>query len=223
MLRMLALRNSNLIRIVAGTLKPEEGILLIEDYKPDLVFLDISMPTMNAFDLLSKLTFRDFKLIFTTAHKEFALQAIKHKAYDYLLKPVDTDDFRKCVEDIYRENQTLATMPKSNTAAVIELQVKDGIVYIKQQDIIHLEASGSYTEFHLDGGQKQVASKGIGEFEPKLDPRIFYRCHKSHIVNLQKVQKFINHDGFFALMPDGSKVDISKNNKDEFLRLLKNT
>jgi two-component system LytT family response regulator len=221
MVKMLSLRNSELIRVVAGTSRPEEGIQLIEDYKPDVVFLDISMPTMSGFDLLPKLKFRGFKLIFTTAHKEYALEAIKNKAFDYLLKPIDTDDFKKCVEDLYQEKYGAVDITKSQSTALIEVQVKDGIIYIKQKDIIRLEASRSYTEFYMDNGQKYVASKSLREFELRLDPGVFYRCHKSHVINLHKVQKFINHEGFFALMSDGSMADVSRQNKDEFLELLK--
>lgn len=222
MVKMLALRNVGLIKIVGSAMEPQAGITLIDDYMPDVVFLDISMPRMSGFELLSRLRFRDFKLIFTTAHREYALEAIKNKAFDYLLKPIKSQDFKKCVEEIYAEKQKNTGSIKHTGTPPIELQVKDGIIYIKQKDIIRLEASRNYTEFHLEGGQKQVASRNMGEFEPKLDPAVFYRCHKSHIINLQKVQKFINHQGFFALMTDGSIPDISKNNKEEFLGLLKN-
>lgn len=222
MVKMLAARNAGMIRVVASGSSPQEGILLIEDYKPDVVFLDISMPTMSGFEMLEKLSFRGFTLIFTTAHKEYALQAIKNKAYDYLLKPIDTNDFSKCVRDLYEERQAEAKAQKSPSAPLIEVQVKDGIIYIRQNDIVRLEASRSYTEFYLDNGQRHVASKSLREFENKLDPALFYRCHKSHLINLHKVQKFINHNGFFALMTDGSMPDISRQNKEEFLELLKN-
>ena len=221
MVRMLALRNAGLLRVVASGLTPEEGITLIEDYKPDVVFLDISMPTMSGFDMLEKLNYRGFRLIFTTAHEEFALQAIKNKAFDYLLKPIDTNDFTKCILELIEARQQAGEIIKA-PSALIDVQVKDGVIYIRQKDIVRLEASRSYTEFHLDNGIRHVASKSLREFESKLDPELFYRCHKSHIVNLHKVQKFINHNGFFAQMSDGSMPDVSRQNKDEFLELLKN-
>src|SRR5688500_11747136 len=102
-LKILASRNAGLIKVIASTLNPEEGILLIEDYKPDIVFLDISMPAMSGFDLLARLKHRDFKLVFTTAHKEYAIEAIKNKAFDYLLKPISNDDYKKCLDEIYGE------------------------------------------------------------------------------------------------------------------------
>ncbi len=220
-LKILAKRNENIIRVVASSTNPEEGISLIEDYKPDVVFLDISMPSMSGFELLNKLEFKKFKLVFTTAHKEFAIDAIKSGATDYLLKPISNEDYKTCIERILKNLTKQIKNNHSDTYPLIELMVKDGIQFIKQHSIVRLEACRSYTEFYLDNGQKQVASKSLIEFESKLDPHLFYRCHKSHIINLNKVQKFVNHDGYFAVMTDGSMVDISKNNKDIFLEKLK--
>lgn len=220
-LKIHALRNSHLIKVVASSLKAEEGIVLIEDYKPDVVFLDVSMPAMNGFELLSKLEFRDFKLVFTTAHLEYALQAIKSKAFDYLLKPIADSDFRTCVENIaiaFQKNQ--ATL-KNDTGILIEIPVKDGVIYLKQKDIIRLEASRSYTEFYMENGTKHIASRSLKDFELRLDPNLFFRCHKSHIINLHKIQKFINHDGFYALMSNGSMPDVSKTVKDDLLQRLR--
>ncbi len=220
-LKILAARNPDTIRVVATTLYAAEGITLIEDYKPDVVFLDISMPTMSGFELLERLHFKDFKLVFTTAHKEYAIQAIKNKAFDYLLKPIDDADFRACLKNIMEMQDKTPSTAKHDTNLLIEIQVKDGIIFLKQKDIVRLEASRSYTEFHMDNGAKYIASKSLKDFEAKLDSHLFYRCHKSHIINLQKVQKFINHDGFFALMSDQSMPDISKTLKESFLERLK--
>lgn len=220
-LKILALRNNDLIRVVAVTLKAEEGIVLIEDYKPDVVFLDISMPSMSGFELIKKLTFKDFKLIFTTAHKEYALQAIKQRAFDYLLKPISDADFKQCIENMIGEQKKVDPASRHDPHLFIEIRVKDGVMYLKQKEIIRLEASRSYTEFYMDNGTKHIASKSMKDFEQKLDPHLFFRCHKSHIVNLEKVQKFINHDGFYALMSNGSMPDVSKAVKDDFLKQLR--
>ncbi|HYG53191.1 MAG TPA: LytTR family DNA-binding domain-containing protein, partial [Flavobacteriales bacterium] len=202
------------------------GISMINDYHPDLVFLDISMPDMNGFELLEKTSYKDFKLVFVTAHQEYAIQAIKNSAFDYLLKPVDADDLKKCLERIESEKKGhVVNGAQSNYKTVstrpVEISVKDGIIYLKQTDIVRLEASRSYTVFYLDGGVKHVASRSLKEYEAYLDTSVFYRCHNSHVVNLQKVQKFINRDGFFAQMKDGSVADVSKTNKEEFLYRLK--
>lgn len=221
MLKTLISRNNELTRLIASTNDAETGITYIEDYKPDLVFLDISMPKMSGFTLLSKLNYRDFKLVFTTAHKDYAIEAIKNGAFDYLLKPISNEDFKICIDKIIHEQKRVLKKLTTSSISPIEIHVKDGIVYVKQKDIVRLEASRSYTEFHLDGGIRHVASKAIGEYEALLDPSVFYRCHKSHIINLQKVQKFVSQNGFFALMTDGSMPDVSQRNKDVFLERLK--
>lgn len=220
-LKILVSRNSELMRVVAATQQPEEGIRLIDDYRPDVVFLDISMPTMNGFEVLNQADYKKFKLIFTTAHKEFAIEAIKSRAFDYLLKPIGSEDFKRCLEQLKKEIEQKTGVVKTESSALIEIQLKDGIQYLKQKEIIRLEASRSYTVFYMENGVRHVASRSLREFEEKLDPTWFFRCHKSHLVNLLKVQKFVNHNGFYALMSDGSLPDISKNCKDVFLERLK--
>src|ERR1700758_4857450 len=99
---------TSIIRVVATSTEPENGIKLIEDYRPDVVFLDISMPKMNGFELLEKLTYKDFKLVFTTAHEEYAIKAIKNRAYDYLLKPIDIDELKQCIERIINTKEGMS-------------------------------------------------------------------------------------------------------------------
>jgi two-component system LytT family response regulator len=223
LLKVLIERNCDNIRLIASTVKPEEGIVLIDDYRPDVVFLDVSMPIMSGFEVLSHLTFKEFKLVFTTAHRDFAIEAIKNKAYDYLLKPIDNNDFNNCLRKMILENTLeMKVLTKELYPSVIELHNKDGINFIKLQEIVRIEASRSYTVFYLDGGVKYIASKPMKEFETKLDQSLFFRCHNSHIINLKKVKKFINYQGYFVQMSDDSMADISKKSKDKLLERLKN-
>jgi len=208
------------IKVVASATSPGKGIELIDDYRPDVVFLDISMPGMDAFDLLDNLNYKNFKLVFTTAHEEYAIKAIKSKAFDYLLKPIDNEELNACVDAIIHSCDESTTHPKPN--GIIELSVRDGIIFIKPRDIIRLEASGSYTAFHLVGGIKHLASKSLKEYEQQLDTRHFFRCHNSHIINLHKVVKLVSTDGLFVRMEDGSMPEVARKNKDAFLEHLKN-
>lgn len=221
-LQLLIDKHIDNVKIVGATTDAHQGILIIEDYRPEVVFLDISMPQLNGFALLEQLHYRSFNLVFTTAHQEYAMQAIKHHAFDYLLKPVDIGELKSCIGKIVaqRENRPIENRPGfSNT---IGLAVKDGIIFIRHADIIRLEASGSYTVFYLENKVKQVASKSLKEYEAQLDPSVFYRCHNSHVVNLKKVAKFVNNDGLFAQMLDGSAAEIARKNKEQFLERLKN-
>lgn len=104
---------------------------------------------------------------------------------------------------------------------MIEISVKDALIFIKSNDIIRLEASGSYTVFYLENNVKHMVSKSMKEYEAMLDHAVFYRCHNSHVINLKKVNKFIHNMGLFAELTDGSKVEIARKNKDEFLNRLK--
>jgi two-component system, LytTR family, response regulator len=220
-LKLLIEKHGAEIRVVASTTEAEEGIQLIENYRPDIVFLDISMPDMSGFELLKKVEYKDFKLIFTTAHREYALQAIKNDAFDYLLKPVDVDDLKLCITKVMKEFEKDKHASNNRSPELIEIASRDGILYLKQKDIVRLEASGSYTNFYLDNGVKHLASKAIKEYEMNLDAGLFFRCHNSHIINLHKVERFVNHEGFFAKMNDGTMVDISRRNKDLFLERIK--
>lgn len=218
-IRQLAERNTSLLKVVAAAQYADEGITLIEDYRPDVVFLDINMPETDGFTLLEKLSYRNFKLVFTTAHHEFGIQAIRNNAFDYLLKPISEQDFDQCLQRLV--NNTPA--PAKATAGVhlnIQVKTKEGVIFIRQKEIIRLEASGSYTEIHLDNGTKQIASKGLKEFDHLLDPALFYRCHKSHIINLHKVQRFVSHEGIYLQMHDGAKVDIARSAKEDLLQRL---
>jgi two-component system LytT family response regulator len=146
------------------------------------------------------------------------IQAIKSRAHDYLLKPIDIDELKNCVKNIL---QVEAGNNKRVNKNMMELHVKDGIIFIRFQDIIRLEASGSYTVFYLENQVKHIASKNLKECETQLDPTLFYRCHPSHIINLKKVEKMVSTDGLFARMTDGSMPEIVRKNKDQFLERLK--
>jgi two-component system LytT family response regulator len=220
-LELLISKHVNHIQVVATTTEALKGIALIESHKPEIVFLDITMPSINGFTLLQQLTYSDFNLVFTTAHQEYAIKAIKHNAFDYLLKPIDVNELKECITKIISGDKTTKE-EKQVYSQTIPVAVKDGIIFIKCSEIIRLEASGSYTVFYLDNKIKQIASKSLKEYEAQLNPALFYRCHNSHLVNLTKVVKFISSNGFLAQMTDGSTAEIARKNKDAFLDRLKN-
>lgn len=209
------------IKVEAKTTQPEQGVILIETLKPDVVFLDVNMPVMDGFDLLDKLIYRDFKLVFTTAHQEHAIKAIKNKAHDYLLKPIGIDELKLCINNIAWEFSKTHNTPSPFLNHFIELPVKDGIIFIKPHDIIRLEASGSYTTFYLVNNIKYVASKNLKQCESLLQWPNFFRSHPSHIINLEKVIKMVVKDGIFVQMCDDSMPEMSRKSKDLFLEKLK--
>ena len=206
------------VKILARATNALQAVKSILDNDPDLVFLDVHMPGYSGFDVLDSIRDTRAIVVFTTAHKNYAINALRKGAFDYLLKPVDTDELKDCVARV----RLKLDKPAENKSNLIELSVKDGIIFIKPADIIRLEASGSYTVFHLENNVRHMVSKSMKEYESQLDSRVFFRCHNSHIINLRKVGKFIHSNGYFAEMTNGVTIEIARKNKELLLEKLKN-
>jgi two-component system, LytTR family, response regulator len=210
---------------------PRNAAALISEFKPGLVFLDIQMPHLNGFQLLDQIPNKDFKLIFTTAYNEYAIQAIRFSAFDYLLKPVDVEELQAAVERFletqqdYKEQFDLLKNIMHNMEAPssdefrLALPTKEGVHFLFPEDIIRCEAIGNYTRFHLKDKPACIISKTLGEYDALLSPHHFIRTHKSHLVN-RKYISFVDHDGF-AVLKDGTKVEVSRRRKEEVMAALK--
>jgi two-component system LytT family response regulator len=217
------------VNIVAMAANADEGYEAITEKKPDIVFLDIEMPNGNGFSLLERFNEINFQIIFTTAYDNYAIQAIRHHALDYLLKPIDIDELKTAVEnaknalkekpEVNRYTEFIAER-KLDSNSRLALPIKEGIAYLSVSEIIRVESDGSYSTFYSSDGKKYVVSKNIGEYETILPVKDFFRSHKSHLINIKKVKKFLRTDGYFAEMEDGSVIEISRRKKDEFLQLM---
>jgi len=205
---------------------------MIEEYNPDLVFLDIMMPGEDGFMFLKSIEDRKFQVIFTTAFKDYALRAIKESAIDYLEKPIDIDDLQSAVakaeELIGQKKTTLVTDGRlskvlenivlTNSVEKTIVPTKDGLAIVKNTEIIHLEAFENYTTLYLTSGKKYVSSKSIKAFEDKLDPNMFFRAHKSHIINIaHHLKEFNRSEGNIAVLSDGTQVPVARRKLQEFL------
>jgi two-component system LytT family response regulator len=203
----------------------------IHAFQPGLVFLDIQMPHLNGFEVLEKIPNKNFKIIFTTAYNEYAIQAIRYSAFDYLLKPVDMEELQAAVhrflegqEDYKQQYDLLKNIMHNMSASSAEefrlaLPTKEGVHFLLPNDIIRCEALGNYTRFYVTSGKNYLISKTLGEYDTLLTPQNFIRTHKSHLVN-KKFISFIDHDGF-AVLKDNSKVEVSRRRKDEVMEALK--
>lgn len=193
------------------------------------MFLDVEMPSGDGFSLLERFNEITFQIIFTTAFDEYAIKAIKFHALDYLLKPIDIDELRVAVENVKKALQEdrkvdnrygeMLQSRKENTGK-LALPIKDGIVYLSISEIVRVESDGAYSIFYTDCGKKHLSSKNLGEYEEILPAYGFFRVHRSHIINVKKVKKFIRSDGNFIEMEDGSRVEIARRKKDEFLEIM---
>jgi len=218
------------VKVVAETTESEKSIDLIENYRPEIVFLDINMPYMNGFDVLEKLKFKSFNLIFTTAHEEFALKAIKYNALDYLLTPIVADHLKLAVEKVKQQVQSqlipdftkLLDELNKNNKTRFPISVKDGTDYVPLEDIIRLEADSNYTKIFLVNGKTGLNPKTLKEYENMLcdDGNHFMRINNSHIINLKQVSKYIKEEGGIVVTKDNARLPISKNKKDDFLKWL---
>ena len=208
----------------------DEGYEVVKKYKPELVFLDIELPDGTGFDLLKRFSPIPFKVIFITGHQEYALQAIKVSALDYILKPVDKDELgaalKKAGEIINHEevDMKLRALNENLTGKKalkrIILRTAEALQLISVSEIIRAEADSNYTHFYLEEGRHIIVSRTIKEFDSLLEGSGFSRVHQSHLVNLSYVDKFLRKDGGSIQLKNGSVVPVSPNLKKKVLRSL---
>ena len=210
------------IRVVAQADNVEEAVCAIEENEPDLVFLDIEIKGGTGFHILQKLKRRDFKLIFITAFNDFAIQAIKFSAIDYILKPINEFEFKAGVEraitDIQKENskvsvEMLLSNSQERTDKKLVLRTAHELHVVNINEIIRCEADNVYTTFYLESGEKITVSKGLTEYAALLESYHFLRPHQSHLINLNFVKKVDKSDGGVVVLKNNTIVPISMRRK----------
>jgi len=214
--------------VIAGTANSaRDGVSVITQKKPDLVFLDVQMPHGSGFDLLSSFPEKSFDVIFITAFNHYAIQAIKFSAVDYILKPVNISEFIEAVSKVeqkrasreYRnlDDSNLLENLKTPVPSKLAIPTNDGIEYLNTSDIIRIEADRSYSWFYLTDKKRYLVSRNLKEYQELLQDLNFFRPHNSHLINMIYVKKFIRHEGGYIEMTDGSNVPISRGKRDLFL------
>jgi two-component system LytT family response regulator len=216
------------LEIVEKAYNVTEGVRKILDEKPDLVFLDVEMPNGTGFDLLSHFPEKEFDVVFITAFNHYAIKAIKFSAVDYILKPININEFIEAVKRViqkrsnssYQGNENFKVLMenlKSPTPSRLAIPTADGMEYLNPKEIIRIEADRSYSWFFLSGNRKILVSKNLKEFQDLLSDRYFFRSHNSHLINLKFVKKFVRKEGGYIEMQDGAQIPVSRNRKDLFL------
>jgi len=221
------LENFPQITIVGEADGVSTGVEAIERLNPELVLQDIRMEDGNAFDLLERVKNFTFKIIFVTAHEEYAIKAIKFSALDYLLKPVSVDDLRIAFDKA--ENQILAELklqlaslqnnlqsPKDKT---LVLRSSDKIFLLDVKNIIRCEADRCYTSFFVNEQKKHIVSQPMKEYEDILKEYGFIRIHKSHLINMAYIESFDKSDGGYIILKDKTEIPVSRRKKNELLEL----
>ncbi len=214
------------IRVAGEADSVQSGFELIRDKTPDLVLLDITLNDGTGFDLLQKFEKIFFKVIFITAHEEYALKAFKFSALDYILKPLTAGELLRAIEKANESKQHEETELKISTflsnldkIKKIVLRTTESIHIVHLKNIIRCEADVNYTTFYIDTGVKLLVSKTLKDYSDLLEPSGFFRTHQSHLVNLEHILRYDKADGGHLVMADDSIVPVSSRRKDELFKL----
>ena len=208
------------------------GIMLIQEAKPQLVFLDVEMQDGTGFDVLKEFTHPTFKVIFITGYEDYAFKAFQVNAFKYLLKPIDKNEFIAAVnhlekqletENVSQQISSLINQRDLNSAQnkKIVLRTSDRIVSKEIKEIMRCESENAYTTFYFNTSTKLIVSGSLKEFEEKLGDN-FFRIHQSHLINLDYFDYYSKTDGGWIIMKDGSKLPLASRKKDDFLKIIQN-
>ena len=219
------------VEVIGTSRKPLEAVPLIKENRPDLVFLDIEMPEINGFELLQQLDNIDFDVIFVTAYDQFAMQAFEFNAIDYILKPVRKDKLIHAVQKVV-ERQTHA-FPKEDLDALVNniqlqsrsgiekiaLPTSDGFEFVHVNTIVFLQAESNYTWVHLES-KKYLIAKTLKEMSSMIPFPQFFRAHKSYLVNLNHVARYVRGSGGYLVLDNGEQISVSRGQKEALMRVL---
>jgi two-component system LytT family response regulator len=231
MMVMLVEKNCPQLNLLGAAKNVKEGVELINSLNPELIFLDISMPDGTGFDLLEQVQGKKFEIIFTTATDKHALKAIKYSACDYILKPIDVDELKAAVEKVAQKKNAVPSMDNlqfliqqfkkaDDNYQKITLPTGNAYEIVNIKDIIRCEADASYTHFYLVGGKKLMISASLKHYEDLLPENDFIRIHHQHLINMGHVTRFLKQDGGYAVMSDGTQIEVSRRKKDAFMERL---
>ena len=222
------------VEVVGQFTDSPSALLAVPRLHPDLVFLDIEMPMLNGFQLLEKLGKVTFQVVFVTAYNQYALQAFRYAALDYLLKPVDTVDLVKAVQraEQARSQEVTAGIawpeqlellrayhPAAGAVppAKIALPHANGLTFVETSQILYAESDSNYTNFVLVNGEKYLVSKTLGDVQDMLESRNFLRIHRQYVVNLDHIKRLVKGEGIYLVLTDGSSIPVSRQQKDRLM------
>jgi two-component system LytT family response regulator len=225
------LANCKNVEVVGRGESVKRGIEIIQEQEPDIVLLDVQMPDGTGFDLLSQLGKINFKVVFITAHQEFALQAFKFSALDFILKPVDSSELATAIKKAEEtlENKDIDVnmkilydnlKNKSKETKKLILKSLDQIHAVNVKDIVRCESDGNYTLFILNDGRKLMVTKILKEYDEMLQQYNFFRVHQSHLINIDFFETYKKADGGEIIMQDKSVIPLASRKKEAFLKLL---
>ena len=214
----------------ASSIKEAHELFDDPEMKPDVAFLDISLPDGLVFQLLNELRPIDFEIIFVTAFHEYAIKACEYSSIGYIVKPIDPDLLQQAVQRIRpRQDNEMENRlelfnkvyKNPNAFEKMSISALDGIYFVNIRDIVRFEAEDNYTHIYLKSEEKITASKTIKAYEELLNGVNFYRVHKRHVINLNYMRKFVKGDGGYLIMDDGMKIEVSRRRRPAFMEQMR--
>lgn len=228
------------IEVIGEASRKDQAKAIIESSNPDVVFLDIRMPSgSEGFELLDEVENKNFLVVFVTAFKDYAIRAFNASAVYYVLKPIDIDELRAAVDRLVETSKNYQKDPNNyNTyfeslkelsqnllekkqSSRIAISHTKGLKIVNDDTISHLEASGNCTTLYFTDGTRYLDTRTLKVYENLLNPEKFCRVHKSHIINLDLLEEYVNEDGHFAVLKGGIRVPVARNRVTEFVKMLK--
>lgn len=222
------------ILVVAQAEEVNQGVRMLNEHQPDVVFLDIQLIDGTGFDILEQYQNKygkpSFQVVFITAYEQFALKAFRFSALDYLLKPVDVDDLQKVIEKI-KQNKNKSTdyssievllehlSKKNDFSKRIAIPTSEGVHLFEIKNIVRLESSSNYTTFYLENKETLLASKTMKEYEDLLTQYGFERIHQSHLINIKYLKAFLKKESY-VIMTDGKQLPVAIRKKDRLNEMI---
>ncbi|MEM9076371.1 MAG: LytTR family DNA-binding domain-containing protein [Bacteroidota bacterium] len=223
--------HSEVLHVIGTRGSVEEAQKFIESENPDIVFLDVHLNDKTGFDVLTQLKEVNFEVVFTTAFDNYAIRAFKFSALDYLLKPLDPKDLKASIERTIAHNKLKTTSQRVETLLYnlcknihqdkrLAVPTLEGLIMIDIKNIVYLQSDANYTHIHILPSKKITAPKTLKYFEDVLDEHLFFRIHKSHLVNLSFINSYLKGKGGYVVLSDGTKLEVAVRRKEELLKKL---
>ena len=220
---------TNLSIVGIATSKKEAIDLITSTKEFDLILLDVNLGDGTAFEMLEQIPVRDFQVIFTTAYDQYAIKAFKYSALDYLLKPIDPNEFMYAIERLstthsrlIKKQLALASSIEGRKQSIDKIVVNSSneIHFITINDIVRLESEKNYTDIYITNGKRITSSKTLKHYEELLPDHVFFRIHQKHLINTSFIKKYLKEDGGYILLADESKLAVSRRKKEGLIKKL---
>ena len=230
-LRILLEKHCPQVDILGTAMNKASALEAIALHQPNVLFLDVEMPGHNGFELLEDIGLeRDFEVIFVTAFHQYAIDAIRFSALDYLLKPIRMEELVKAVEKLSQKQEEsqrkeqmenmIANLKRDHQEKKIAITSADRIDFIKLSEIVYCQSDNNYTLFYLKNDRKIIASQTLKTYERLLRDFDFFRVHQSYLINTQYIQSILRKEGGQVLMQNGVAVPISRMKKDALMEIM---